>query len=56
MATIDRLRGRLIAAIARAKGDRPDRQPVVARIDQGMIRPEGRSRRDPHMSATPDTT
>src|SRR5262249_31524620 len=35
---------------------RPDRQPVVACVDRGMIRPEGRSRRGPHMSATPDST
>src|SRR6516162_3545784 len=36
--------------------DRPDRQPVAARVDHGMIRRDGRSRRGPHMSATPDTT
>src|SRR5215472_2053709 len=29
---------------------------MVARIDHGMIRPEGRSRRGPQMSATPDST
>src|SRR5262249_20862983 len=28
----------------------------VARVDHGMIRPEGRSRRGPQMSATPDST
>jgi two-component system, NtrC family, sensor kinase len=29
---------------------------MVARVDHDMIRPEGRSRRGPHMSATPDST
>src|SRR5262249_57931215 len=36
--------------------DLPNQQPVVARVDHGMIRPEGRSRRGPQMSATPDST
>ena len=47
--------GRRIAVIHR-HSTRPDRQPMVAGIDHGMIRPEGRSRRGPHMSATPDST
>src|SRR6516162_8195021 len=34
----------------------PNRQPVVACVDHGMIRPEDRSRRGPQMSATPDST
>jgi hypothetical protein len=29
---------------------------MVLRVDHGMIRPEGRSRRGPQMSATPDNT
>src|SRR5262252_5403508 len=29
---------------------------MVACVDHGMIRPEGRSRRGPQMSATPDST
>jgi hypothetical protein len=29
---------------------------MVACVDHGMICPEGRSRRDPQMSATPDNT
>ena|SRR5215472_5428578 len=33
-----------------------ERQPVVARVDLGMIRPEDRSRRGPQMSATSDST
>ena len=37
-------------------GDRPGRQPMVAGVDHGMIRPEGRSRRGPRMSVTPDST
>src|SRR6516225_11172249 len=37
-------------------GDRAGRQPMVASVDHGMIRPEGRSRRGPQMSATPDST
>src|ERR1700730_9522627 len=45
-----------IAVIRRPYADRPDRQPVVARTDHGMIRSEGRSRRGPQMSATPDNT
>src|SRR6516162_11013875 len=36
--------------------DRPDRQPVAARVDHGMIRPDGQSRRGPQMSATPHST
>jgi hypothetical protein len=39
-----------------AYADRPDRQPMVTCLDHGMIRPEGRSRRGPQMSATPDST
>src|SRR5262249_19746898 len=35
--------------------DRPDRQPVAAGVDHGMIRRDGRSRRGPQMSATPDS-
>src|SRR5262249_19294894 len=35
--------------------DRLDRQPMVAFVDHGMIDPEGRSRRGPQMSATPDS-
>ena len=31
-------------------------QPLTARVDHGMIRPEGRCRRGPQMSATPDST
>src|SRR6516164_6312081 len=49
-------RARPTAVIRRRSADRPDRQPVVARVDRGMIRPEGRSRRGPQMSATPDST
>jgi hypothetical protein len=45
-----------MAVIRRRYGDRPGRQPMVARVDHGMIRPEGRSRRGPQMSATPDST
>src|SRR6516162_11566566 len=37
-------------------GDHPGRQPMVAYVDHGMIRPEGRSRRGSQMSATPDST
>src|SRR6516164_2624790 len=47
-------RARPTAVIRRRSADRPDRQPVVARVDRGMIRPKGRSRRGPQMSATPD--
>src|SRR5262249_12182159 len=36
--------------------DLPNQQPVVARVDHGMIHSEGRSRRGPRMSATPDST
>jgi len=43
-------------SFADPSADRPDRQPVVTRVDHGMIRPEGRSRRGPQMSATPDST
>ena len=40
----------------RDSDDRSERQPVVARVDLGMIRPEDRSRRDLQMNATPDST
>ena len=33
----------LIAVIRRRSRDRPDRQPVVAYVDHGMVDPEGRS-------------
>ena len=49
-------RERQVWGIRRRSADLPDRQPVVARVDHGMIRPEGRSRRGPQMSATPDST
>src|SRR5215469_11691106 len=45
-----------MAVIRGRFGDRPGRQPMVAGVDHGMIRPEGRSRRGPQMSATPDST
>jgi GAF domain-containing protein/two-component sensor histidine kinase len=45
-----------MGVIRRGYADRPNRQPVVARVDHGMIRLEGRSRRGPQMSATPDST
>src|ERR1700731_3688210 len=45
-----------MAVIRGRYGDRPGRQPMVAGVDHGMIRPEGRSRRGPQMSATPDST
>src|SRR6516162_1211194 len=44
-----------MAVIRGRFGDRPGRQPMVAGVDHGMIRPEGRSRRGPQMSATPDS-
>jgi hypothetical protein len=47
---------RPIAVIRRGYADLSDRQPVVARVDHGMIRLEGRSRRGPQMSPTPDDT
>ena len=47
---------RSITVIRRRYADRPHRQPVVARVDHGMIRPEGRSRRGPRMSSTPGST
>jgi hypothetical protein len=47
---------RPIAAIRRGYADPLDRQPVVARVDHGMICTEGRSRRGPRMSAMPDST
>src|SRR3954467_14926575 len=34
----------------------PNRQPVVTRASRGMIRAKSRSRRDPQMSAMPDST
>src|SRR5262249_18019294 len=43
-------------SFVRPYADRPDRQPVMACVDHGMIRPEDRSRRGPQMSATPDNT
>src|SRR5262249_24016139 len=49
-------RGRPMVVIRRRYGDRPGRQPMVAGVDHGMIRPEVRSRRGPQMSATPDST
>src|SRR6516162_7364876 len=45
-----------MAVYSRRYGDRAGRQPMVASVDHGMIRPEGRSRRGPQMSATPDST
>jgi two-component system NtrC family sensor kinase len=48
--------GRPMAVIRWRYDDRPGRQPLVACVDHGMIRPEGRSRRGPQMSATPDST
>src|SRR6516225_3971373 len=45
-----------MAVIRGRYGDRPGRQPMVAGVDHGMIRPEGRSRRGPQMSATHDST
>jgi hypothetical protein len=45
-----------MAVIRRRAGDRPGRLPKVTRADHDMIRPEGRSRRGPQMSATPDST
>src|SRR5580704_8737933 len=45
-----------MAVIRGRYGDRPGRQPMVARVDRGMIRAEGRSRRGPQMSAMPDNT
>src|SRR6516165_8265 len=45
-----------MAIIRRRSADRPDRQPMVARVDPGMIRLDGLSRRGPLMSATPDST
>src|SRR5215467_8371792 len=45
-----------MAVIRGRYGDRPGRQPMVAGVDRGMIRPEGRSRRGLQMSATPDST
>src|SRR6516164_5932200 len=45
-----------MAVIRRRSADRPDRQPMVARVDHGMIRLDGLSRRGPQMSATPDST
>src|SRR6516225_9556008 len=45
-----------IAVIRGRYGNRPDQQPVVARVDHGMIHSEARSRRGPQMSATPDST
>ena len=34
-------------------GNRPDQQPVVARVDHGMIHSEGRSRRGPQCARHP---
>src|SRR5215472_7402471 len=45
-----------MAVIRRRSADRPDRQPMVARVDHGMIRLDGLSRRGPQMSAPPDST
>src|SRR6516162_9950034 len=45
-----------MAVIRRRSADRPDRQPMVARVDQGMIRLDGLSRLGPQMSATPIST
>jgi hypothetical protein len=45
-----------MAVIRRRAGDRPGRLLMVTRADHGMIRPEGRSRRGPQMSGTPDST
>jgi len=44
-----------LAVIRRRCAHRPNRQPMVARVDQGMIRSERRSRRGPQMSAMPDS-
>src|SRR6516165_11885752 len=44
------------SSLSPTSADRPDRQPVAARVDHGMIGPDGRSRRGPQMSATPDST
>src|SRR6516165_8657160 len=44
------------SSLSPTSADRPDRQPVAAGVDHGMIRPDGRSRRGPQMSATPDST
>jgi hypothetical protein len=45
-----------MAIIRRRTGDRPGRLPMVTCTGHGLIRPEGRSRRGPQMSATPDST
>src|SRR5262249_23317375 len=45
-----------IARSGRSRGRRPDRRPVVALLDRDMIPTGSRSRRGPHMSATPDST
>src|SRR6516162_9755445 len=45
-----------IGSFAGATGDRPRWQPMVARVDHGMIDPVDRPRRVLQMSATPDST
>src|SRR5690242_20424969 len=47
---------RPIAVVRRCFASRPDRQPVVARVDRGMIRPEDGSRRGQQMSAPVNNT
>jgi len=42
-----------IAVIRGRYGNRPDQQPVVARVDHGMIHSEGRSRRGPQCARHP---
>jgi hypothetical protein len=42
-----------ISAVDRRPIDRPNRQPVVACVDHGMIYPESQLRRGPHMSGRP---
>jgi hypothetical protein len=45
-----------MAGIRRCFADRPDRQPVVARVDHAIIGSEVGPDEGPNMSATPDST
>ena len=45
-----------MAVIRGRYGDRPGRQPMVAGVDHGMIRLEGRSRRGPQNERDADST
>src|SRR5262249_22205953 len=47
--------GRPLRSLATVRRS-PGRQPMVARVDHGMIQPGDRSRRGPQMSATRDST